>query len=94
MNYWMDRYNSNMENSSFNQNENGMNLAPTNIPSKVPDGAEKNGIDLNERSNNTKGGISMSGTSRTISEFVRGVASRDLIISESLLNNTRSSLQM
>lgn len=47
MNYWMDRYNSNMENSAFNQTENGSNLPPTNIPSNVPDGTEENGIDLN-----------------------------------------------
>ena len=36
----------------------------------------------------------MSVTSRTLSDIVRGVGNRDIKISESLPNNTRSSLQM
>ncbi|KAK4733538.1 hypothetical protein R3W88_007799 [Solanum pinnatisectum] len=93
----MDRYNSNTENSAFNKTENGSNLPPTNIPLNVPDDTEGNGIDLNEWSNDTRGGIFITyfhGDSGTVSDFASGVINTGLIPSESSPNNARSSLQM
>ncbi|XP_015068633.1 E3 ubiquitin-protein ligase BIG BROTHER [Solanum pennellii] len=90
----MDRYNSNTENTAFNQTENGRNLPPTNIPSNVPDGTEGNGIDLNERSNETTGDTYFHGNSRTLSDFVSGVTKTDLIPARIFPNNAGSYLQM